>query len=306
LPAVLLQYGFGQLGEVNLWYGQLYAAATGRKAPGPGDLVRFFTPPVDAPLLRQIAPAPAHHPHRAHHPHAPAAPAVPATAQTVPPPPAKAVATAAQNALEKQEQTMLSIAEWIPKYIHQYQVDTIPRISAFLGNAAVESAGFTKFEEDLYFTHEAALRSAHRAAFPTEKSTDGYLRNPEALANRVYCSEFHPSLGNGPFGNGNGWRYRGRGIIQITGLTNYRQFSEYSGIDAVGNPDILANPEGAVVSAFWYWKSKGLNKFADSYVFEELGRTINGVTPPYAWADRERYRLYSARRIIERMLADVF
>jgi len=184
-------------------------------------------------------------------------------------------------------------------------ITTIPRISCFLGNAAVESAAFTTFEEDQRFTHASALMNAHKAAFPTEKSTDGYLGNPQAVANRAYSSEFQPSLGNGRFGNGNGWKYRGRGIFQITGLYNYTLFSKFTGIDAVSNRDILLQPEGAVASAFWFWNSNNFNHLADVYMFQQIGARINGTNPPYKWLEREQYRTFSAARIIERMLSGV-
>jgi putative chitinase len=301
--------------DFNLWYGQLYAAARGLKPPGQSNICSFGIPTIDVELLQQISPPVSEHHHK--------------------PPPVPKVSSLAihqgvnqkgyikkeqaeraqqqnqadyknwQSALQTQRQMIESIAKWMPLYLHRFDVMTIPRISCFLGNAAVESAAFTTFEEDQRFTHASALMNAHRAAFPTEKSTDGYLGNPQAVANRAYSSEFQPSLGNGPFGNGNGWKYRGRGIFQITGLYNYTLFSKFTGIDAVSNPDMLLQPEGAVASAFWFWNFNNLNHLADVYMFQQIGAQINGTNPPYKWLEREQYRTFSAARIIERMLSVV-
>ncbi|WBO58410.1 hypothetical protein GT370_14585 [Acidocella sp. MX-AZ03] len=214
--------------EYNFWYGELYAAATGRKQPSPATITSFGSVSIDPTLLQQIAgPPPIHH-HKA-----PAAlyqsksaqaklPAI-GKHQDLPEIERRLHAQAQkqldiqdkQAAYDNQRQIIQAIAPWIGFYATLFNTSTIPRISAFLGNAGEESWAFTRLVEDLEYTSASSI--ARTFGIQSTKAAEPYVNNPEALANYVYSGERARFLGNGPFGNGNGWRYRGRGLLQITG-----------------------------------------------------------------------------------------
>jgi putative chitinase len=106
--------------------------------------------------------------------------------------------------------------------------------------------------------------------------TDGqnYERNPQKIANKVYANR----MGNGDEESGEGFAYRGRGLIQLTGKSNYEACGEAIGVDLVSNPDLVATPEYAALSAGWFWDKNHLNKFADANDMEGLTKKINGGT----------------------------
>lgn len=151
--------------------------------------------------------------------------------------------------------------------------DSDARVAAFLAQAAHESAELTALEENLNYSAEALVRM-----WPSRFSPDAaahYARKPELIANRAYASR----LGNGDQASGDGWRYRGRGIFQLTGKANYRAASIAITGDAdtlLLNPELVAVPEYACETAGWFWHSRELNVFADVGDFEGLTRKING------------------------------
>jgi putative chitinase len=153
----------------------------------------------------------------------------------------------------------------------------------FIAQAAHESVGFTKLEEDLYYKDPVRLsRDIFRSAFDVDhdKLIDNeeiefakfYTRNPQALANRAYADR----LGNGDEASGDGWKYRGRGIFQLTGRNNYTAAAAALSADLVDNPDLVAQPEMACITAGWFWASNGLNQFGESLTVEMATRKING------------------------------
>lgn len=155
----------------------------------------------------------------------------------------------------------------------RWGIDTDVRIAAFLAQAAHESAELTRLEENLSYSAEGLLRTWPRR-FTAELAGE-YAKKPEAIANRVYANR----LGNGPEELGDGWRYRGRGIFQVTGRANYRDCSIAIAGDAdtlLVNPELLTAPEYACQSAGWFWTSRGLSELADRGGFEEITRRING------------------------------
>lgn len=111
-----------------------------------------------------------------------------------------------------------------------------------------------------------------KGKFSSIEEASKYAYKPQAIANRVYAGK----LGNGPESSGDGWKFRGRGIIQITLSDNYREITKDLGIDFFNNPDLLLQPEYAVKSAFWFWQKKALNALADISNFKEITRKING------------------------------
>lgn len=145
------------------------------------------------------------------------------------------------------------------------------RLAHWLGQMAHESGGFTRLVENLNYTSADTIARVWPSRF-TKASAVAFVRNPEALANSVY---------SGRMGNvqpGDGWRYRGRGLVHLTGRENYQRAQAANGIPLVTNPDLAADPEIAVRLAVWYWNSKNLNVIADADNATALTRRINGGT----------------------------
>lgn len=157
------------------------------------------------------------------------------------------------------------------------------RLCYFLAHTAHESAGFERLSENLNYSAEALARTwPHRYADRTA-GRDGIPnalarrlhRNPEAIANNVYGGR----LGNGDEHSGDGWRFRGRGLIQITGRDNYTRYARSafpSPEQLLYHPELLEQPLHAALSAAWFWRTNGCNALADAGDFEGLTRRING------------------------------
>ena len=141
-------------------------------------------------------------------------------------------------------------------------------IIMFLAQTGHESCRFTRLEENLNYSAKA-LYNVFRKYFPTETIAEAYARQPKMIANKVYANR----LGNGAACTNDGYIYRGRGIIQITGKDNYRKLNYETGINCVENPDLLLDMRFAVISAFWFWDYKKLQGRTDIEVVTKL---ING------------------------------
>lgn len=152
----------------------------------------------------------------------------------------------------------------------EYNIITIPRIAAFLAQCGHESMGFTRLVENLNYSADA-LRRTWPKRFPGAVA-DQYARQPERIANRAYADR----MGNGPEESGDGWRYRGRGLIQLTGADRYRAFAQDMGRFLRDIPAYLETPEGATESACWYWIGNNLHRFADIPDLRMMTRVING------------------------------
>lgn len=158
----------------------------------------------------------------------------------------------------------------------RFSLTTPTRQSAFLAQAAHESAGFTRLTENLNYS-ATGLAATWPGRFRGADGQPNALaralnRRPEAIANVVYANR----MGNGPEASGDGWRYRGRGLLQITGRAQYERCGAALGLPLVEQPDLLAQPEPAVLSAAWFWQVNGLNELADAGDFEAITRRING------------------------------
>lgn len=153
----------------------------------------------------------------------------------------------------------------------QFEINTPLRKAHFLAQLAHESAGFKATTENLNYSAKA-LNSVFKKYFPTLESATAYERQPERIANKVYANR----MGNGDEASGDGWKYRGRGLIQLTGKSNYEAFSKATGQDFVNNPDLVASPEWALSSACWYWKNRNINRFADVDDIHMVTKSING------------------------------
>lgn len=165
-------------------------------------------------------------------------------------------------------------AETLGKAMSQYigSIASSPvRLSHWLGQMAHESGGFQKLVENLNYTSADTIARVWPSRF-TKASAAGVVRNPEGLANSVYGDR----MGN--VQPGDGWRYRGRGLVHLTGRENYQRAQTATGIALVSNPDLAADPEIAVRLAVWYWNSKNLNLLADVDNCTALTKRINGGT----------------------------
>jgi putative chitinase len=156
-----------------------------------------------------------------------------------------------------------------------YQIDTPERIASFLAQCGHESGGFTVLQENLNYSAEG-LNKIFKKYFPTLESAQPYARKPELIANKVYANR----MGNGDEQSGEGYRYRGRGPIQLTGKDNYTACSDFLFQDdtLLKDPDMLLDPEYALHSACWFWWKNDLNTFADSADLLTMTKRINGGT----------------------------
>lgn len=163
------------------------------------------------------------------------------------------------------------------------------RVALFMSQISHESGGFSRLYENLNYSAER-LCQVWKNRFPTIESAQPYARNPQKLANKVYANR----LGNGDEASGDGWKYRGRGLIQLTGKDNYIAASKWTGINLVDNPDYASDIEIAVKIACDFWRIKGLNSFADSQNILAATKVINGGTNGL----KERVNLFSTAKVI--------
>lgn len=160
--------------------------------------------------------------------------------------------------------------------------DNPKRMAAFLAQVAHESGGFNFTKEGLNYS-AAALNKTFKKYFPTVASAQPYARQPAKIANKVYANR----MGNGPESSGDGYRFCGRGLIQLTGRNNYTRFANAIGKTLPETIAYLETPEGAVASAAWFWDVNKLNIYADKGDFVGLTRRINGGT--IGLADRKHH-----------------
>lgn len=155
----------------------------------------------------------------------------------------------------------------------EYEINTPQRIAAFIAQCGHESGGWRTFSENLNYSAKAL-----DAVFPkyfkrAGRDAEEYHRQPEKIANVVYANR----MDNGDTESGDGWRYRGRGPIQLTGKANYTAFSEDMDVDVVDDPDQVSEDKKiALMSAIWFWNKNGLNKYADSGDIKTMTKRING------------------------------
>ncbi|MCR8956274.1 glycoside hydrolase family 19 protein [Variovorax sp. S2] len=153
----------------------------------------------------------------------------------------------------------------------RFDISTPRRMAAFIGECGHESSAFTRLEENLYYTDPTRIAKMFSALRQVERAR-AYVRQPKALANLVYANR----NGNGNADSGDGWTYRGRGLIQITGRGNYRSAAAGTGLPCEDQPDIVAEHAGATLTAAWYWHANGLNDLADRWNLDAITRGING------------------------------
>ena len=167
-------------------------------------------------------------------------------------------------------------SKWVPileRFMSQYNINTKERIAMFLAQASHESGGFSRLVENLNYSAEGLAK-----VWPSRYAEKGkpnalalsIARKPELIANHTYANR----MGNSTPESGDGWKYRGRGIFQLTGKSNYDAFFKDTGVEAT--PDDLTNPTYAVLSACWFWSKNRLNAISDTKDVERCTRVING------------------------------
>ena len=166
--------------------------------------------------------------------------------------------------------------EWYSNLVNilpEYDIDTPKRVAAFMAQCGHESGGFTLMQENLNYSAKG-LVGTFKKYFPTEAHAKPYERKPEMIANRVYANR----MGNGDEASGEGWYFRGRGIVQITGKNNYTKCSQslFESNVLVENPDLLLESEYAIHSACWFWSAARLNELADIGDMKTMTKRING------------------------------
>jgi putative chitinase len=165
-------------------------------------------------------------------------------------------------------------AKWLQPLndtFEKYDINTPKRQAAFIGQCAHESNNFKTLEENLHYSASALMR-VWPSRFPDMDTAEKYANNPEKIANKVYAGR----MGNAE--DGDGWKYHGRGLIQLTGKENYEHCGSSLNIDFVNNPDLLLDPKYATLSAGWFFNKKGLNQLADIGDVVGITKRINGGT----------------------------
>lgn len=177
------------------------------------------------------------------------------------------------------------IEDWyeaLCRILPDYEIDTVPRVAAFLAQTAHESGGYRAIKENLNYKAESLMRVWPRY-FPDMTTAQRYAHKQEAIANRAYANR----MGNGPEESGDGWKFCGRGLIQLTGKDNYTRYAQSLEISLDEASEHLTTFEGCVQSAAWFWEANNLNQWADSGDILTLTKRINGGT--LGLADRQKH-----------------
>jgi putative chitinase len=164
----------------------------------------------------------------------------------------------------------------LSQLLPDYEINNAKRIAAFIAQCSHESGGFTALEENLNYK-AATLRKIFPKYFPTDEIANQYASMPnkqQAIANKVYANR----MGNGDESSGDGFKYKGRGLIQLTGKDNYTFFAGSLGISVEEAAEYMHTFEGAAQSACWFWETNNLNQWADKGDILTLTKRINGGT----------------------------
>ena len=168
------------------------------------------------------------------------------------------------------------VIDSIPEVASKFGINTPLRVAHFLAQCGHESGGFKVTSENLNYSAKG-LAGIFKKYFPTEAAATPYARQPQKIANKVYANR----MANGSEASGDGYKFRGRGYIQLTGKDNYTQFGKAIGVDIPSNPDSVATTY-ALASAAWFWSKNGLNKLADAGATDttvtSITKRVNGGT----------------------------
>jgi putative chitinase len=174
----------------------------------------------------------------------------------------------------------------------RFEILSPVRMAAFIAQAAHESANFTRLEENLHYSKPERVMAVFPSSVPSIAAAVQLISNPEALANRVYANR----LGNGDTASGDGWKYRGRGLFQITGRANYMAAGGALNVDLKNHPAMVAEPESAAMTAGWFWSAADCNDLADGSQIDAITRKINGRA--MLGADERRCRFDHALQVL--------
>lgn len=176
--------------------------------------------------------------------------------------------------------------EALCEILPDYDINTVPRVAAFLAQTAHESGGYRAIKENLNYKAESLMRVWPRY-FPDLATAQRYAHNQQAIANRAYANR----MGNGDEASGDGWKFCGRGLIQLTGKSNYQRYAESLEIGLDEASEHLTTFEGCVQSAAWFWEANNLNQYADSGDILTMTKRINGGT--LGLEDRQKHYKHS-------------
>ena len=176
-------------------------------------------------------------------------------------------------------------AEPLAQACRRFDINTPARVAGFVAQCRVESAGFTRLEENLRYSAPERLRQVFPSRVRSMADAAELVRaGPRAIANRVYAGR----LGNGDEATGDGWRYRGRGLKQLTGRANYADAEAALARPYLVSPDLVAEPLDACMTAAWFWHTVKGNLLADSAQWDAITRAVNGPAMLQA-AERRQY-----------------
>lgn len=164
---------------------------------------------------------------------------------------------------------VLTLTKKYKTLLNRYSINTPLRLSYFWSQLSHES-NLKPVQENLNYS-ASGLMKVFPKYFPTVELANRYARKPEMIANRVYANR----MGNGNESSGDGWKYRGRGFLQITGKDNYQALSNHFKIDYIKNPNLLLTEADAMLSAVWYWTTNNLNRFADVDNIDAVSDIVN-------------------------------
>jgi len=163
------------------------------------------------------------------------------------------------------------------KMFAKYEINTPNRIAGFMAQCAHESADFTRLEENLNYSADALYRVFGKRYFKSKSHAQEYHRQPEKIANYVYMDKNRSRRGAlGNVEDGDGWRFRGRGIKQLTGRSNYTAFGNDVGMSAEDAAEYLSTKQGAFESACWFWEKNNLERYADRNDIVGMSKRVNG------------------------------
>ena len=168
------------------------------------------------------------------------------------------------------------ITEWhtaLTKILPKYEINTKERVAGFIAQTSHESGHYTTLKENLNYS-AAGLSKTWPKRFISEQAAMPYNRNPEKIANKVYADR----MGNGNEASGDGWKYKGRGVIQLTGKDNYTAFAKSINKSLDETILYLETKEGAIESACWFWTTRKLNEVCDAKDITKMTKLINGGT----------------------------
>ena len=164
--------------------------------------------------------------------------------------------------------------EWVPALndtFAKFQIATVRQQASFIGQCSHECGNFKILQENLNY-RAATLMKLWPKRFPTQEIANSYEKNPKKIANMVYSSR----MGNRDETSGDGYRFRGRGCIQLTGHSNYFHAGQACGVDFVMNPDLVGTPQYAAMTAGWFWSTHNCNPLAENQDWIALTKKING------------------------------